>query len=117
MRNAAYGAQDVAALGEDREVVLEGGEVACRAGARSGMPPGPAAQPAAQGLRSDALGGLRGEREQDRQLGPMVELAGDDLQRVDGEHRAELVVGEAEPVHELGGGGVTSSARLMSRRC
>jgi hypothetical protein len=62
-----------------------------------------AAQPAAQRLRADALARLGGQREQDGELGPVAEVVGDDLQRLDGEDLAQLVVGEAEPVDELGG--------------
>ena len=33
----------------------------------------------------------------------MVQLAGDQLERIRGEHRAELLVREAEPLGQLGG--------------
>jgi len=49
---------------------------------------------------------LLGEREQDRQLGLVVELAGDDGERVGVEDAQQLVVAEAEAgLQERGGGG------------
>ena len=47
-----------------------------------------------------ALLGLGEQVEQDRQLGPVVELPGEQRQRVGVEHGAELVVGQAEQVHQ-----------------
>jgi hypothetical protein len=41
--------------------------------------------------------------EQDRQLGLVIELARDDLERIGVENLKQLVVGEAEPVLKLRG--------------
>ena len=51
------------------------------------------AQPAAQDLVADLLVRVSGQRQQDRQLRPVLELARDQLERVGVERRAELVVG------------------------
>lgn len=59
-----------------------------------------AAHPAAQQRAADAVGRLGRQREQDRKLGTVVELVRDDRQRVDGEHLAELLVGEPEALHQ-----------------
>src|SRR5204863_1316454 len=64
-----------------------------------------ATQPGAQDAVADPLGRLVRQVEQDPQLGPVVELARDDRDRVDGQHLAQLVVGEREALHELDGGG------------
>jgi hypothetical protein len=71
-----------------------------RATARAG-----GAHPAPQDRLPDPVGRLLGEREQDRQLRLVVEVAADDRERVDPEHAAELVLAEAEAVHEKRGGG------------
>ncbi|MET0603700.1 MAG: hypothetical protein ABW167_17080 [Baekduia sp.] len=63
------------------------------------------ADPALEDLRAGALRGLLGQREQDRQLRLVVELAAEDAERVGVEDRQQLVVGEAEPVLQQGGGG------------
>jgi hypothetical protein len=83
------------------ERLLEGGEVAReqqvgRAPARAAR-----AQPAAQ----QRVVVLLGQREQDRQLGLVVEVAGDDAQRVLVEDLEQLVVGQAEAGLQDGGGG------------
>lgn len=96
-------AHDEAALGEHGQVVFEGREVAgLQVLDRHAVGPA-AAQPAAQRRRADAIGRLGGQREQDREFRPVVELVGDDRQRVDGEHLAQLVVGEAKALHERDG--------------
>jgi len=46
---------------------------------------------------------IRQQVEQDRQLGLVVEFAGDDLERVGVEDRQQLLVGEAEQILEPGG--------------
>ena len=70
----------------------------------TGRPPRSARpDPAAQRLRADRLGGLRGQHEQDRELRPVIELPGDDGDGIDVEHGAELLVGEPQPVHEVRG--------------
>src|SRR3954471_10235150 len=92
---------DVAALGEDAERVLEGGEVARQQQVeRAAVRPG-RAQPGAQ----HAGVVLLGEREQDRELGPVVELAGDDGERVLVEDPQQLVVAEPEAGLQQGCGG------------
>ncbi len=63
------------------------------------------ADPAAQDAVAGALGGLLGEGEEDRQLGLVVEVAADDLERVGVENGQQLVVGQAEAVLQEGGGG------------
>ncbi len=62
-----------------------------------------AAQPALEHTLADLLGRLGGEVEQDLQLGPVVQVVGQHRKRLDGEHLAELLVGEAEALHELCG--------------
>jgi hypothetical protein len=60
------------------------------------------ADPAPQDARPRALGRLLGQRQEDRQLGLVVEVAVED--------RQQLVVGEPEPVlQERGGGGGQNS--------
>jgi hypothetical protein len=59
--------------------------------------------PAAERRDADAVGGLGGQREQDRQLGTVLEVVGDDRQRVDVQHLAQLVVAESQALHELHG--------------
>ena len=61
-------------------------------------------QPARERGLADGLRGLLGEREEDRQLGPVVEVAGDEAERVGVEDGAELVVGEAQAPLEDGCG-------------
>src|SRR4051812_2118210 len=101
----AAAAQDEAPVGQRAEVVLErrevaGEEVVERAPGRAAGP-----DPAAQRARSDLLGGLLGQREEDRQLRLVLELAGDDAQRIEAEHPAELLLGQSEAVHEQRRGG------------
>ena len=43
------------------------------------------------------------ERPDAELFGPVLQVVGEDLQRVDGQHLTELVVGEPEALHELGG--------------
>jgi hypothetical protein len=43
------------------------------------------------------------EVEEDGQLGAMIQLAGDDLQRLDGEDREQLVVRDAQQLLEVPG--------------
>jgi hypothetical protein len=93
---SAASAQDESALGEGVECRLEGGEIARqqqveRPAGRPGR-----AQPAAQDGCAGALLGLGEQVEQDRQLGPVVELAADQLERLGVERRQQLLVGEAE---------------------
>ena len=68
------------------------------------------ADPAAQHAVARPLGGLLGQREEDRQLGLVVEVAADDRQRVGVEDAEQLVVGEPEAVlqQRCGGGGQNS---------
>jgi hypothetical protein len=61
------------------------------------------ADPPAQYRLAGALLGLGEEIEEDRQLGPVVELAGEQGERVDVERAAQLVLGEVEELHEVGG--------------
>jgi hypothetical protein len=56
------------------------------------------ADPAAHDVGARALDGLLGQREEDRQLRLVVELAGEDAERIRVEDRQQLVVGEPEPV-------------------
>jgi hypothetical protein len=63
------------------------------------------AQPAAEDAVPGALGGLFGQREEDRELGLVVEVAADDRQRVGVQDDQELVVGEPEAVLQQRGGG------------
>ena len=94
-------AQDEPARGEVLDGVLEGGEVALReevdrAAARPLRP-----HPAPQHGFAGALLGVGEQVEQDRQLGPVVELAGEQLQRAGVERADQLLVGEAEQVLQL----------------
>jgi hypothetical protein len=68
------------------------------------------AQPAAQDANPRALRGLLGQREEDRQLGLVVQVAADDRQRVGVQDGQQLVVGEPEAVlqQRRGGGGQNS---------
>jgi len=82
--------------------VLEGGEVAGeqeveRAPLRAG-----GAQPALEDRGAGALLGLGQQVEQDRQLGAMVEVAADQVERIGVERREQLLVGEAEQLLEVG---------------
>jgi hypothetical protein len=63
------------------------------------------ADPALENLRAGALRRLLGQREQDRQLRLVVELAAEDAERIGVEDRQQLVVGEPEPVLQQRGGG------------
>jgi hypothetical protein len=63
------------------------------------------ADPALEDALPRALGRLLGQRQQDRQLGLVVEVAADQLERVGAQDRQELVVGEPEAVLQEGGGG------------
>jgi hypothetical protein len=51
------------------------------------------AQPAAQRALTDLLVRLGGQRQQDQQLRPVLELAGDQLERIGAERRTELLIG------------------------
>jgi hypothetical protein len=63
------------------------------------------AHPALEDFRAGTLRGLFGQREQDRQLRLVVELAAENAERIGVEDRQQLVVGEPEPVLQQGGGG------------
>ncbi len=63
------------------------------------------ADPALEDFGTGALRGLLGQREQDRQLWLVVELAAQDAQRIGVKDRQQLVVGESEPVLQQSGGG------------
>ena len=63
------------------------------------------ADPAAQHAVAGALGGLLGEREEDRQLRLVVEVAAEHRERVGVQDGQQLVVGEAEAVLQQRGGG------------
>jgi hypothetical protein len=66
--------------------------------------------PAAQDALPRALDGLLGQRQQDRQLRLVLEIAAEDGQRVGVEDRQQLVVGEPEAVlQQCGGGGGQNS--------
>jgi hypothetical protein len=92
------------ALGEPSEGVLEGGEVPAgervdRAALRAG-----GAHPPAEHLRS-GLGlhlGLVDEGQQDPELRAMVELTGEQRQRIDAQRRAELILGEPQQLLQAG---------------
>src|SRR5438270_11724492 len=89
-------------LGQRGERVLEGAEVATyervdRPTGRTGR-----SDPAPEHGRSRLLRGLVEEVEQDRQLGPMLELAGEQRERIDVEHAAQLVVAQPEQLHQPG---------------
>ena len=68
------------------------------------------AQPAPQDALPRALRGLLGQREEDRQLRLVVQVAADDRQRVGVQDGQQLVVGEPEAVlqQRRGGGGQKS---------
>jgi hypothetical protein len=98
---SAASAQDESALGEGVERRLEGGEIARqqqveRPAGRPGR-----AQPAAQDGCAGALLGLGEQVEQDRQLGPVVELAADQLERLCVERRQQLLVGQSEELLQV----------------
>jgi hypothetical protein len=83
--------------------VLEGGEVAGeqqveRAAVRPGGP-----DPALEHRRARALLGLGQQVEQDRQLGLVVELRADQLERIRVQGGEELLVGEAQQLLEVRG--------------
>jgi hypothetical protein len=63
------------------------------------------ANPALEDAVARPLGGLLGQRQQDRQLGLVVEVAADQLQRVGAEDGQQLVVGQPEAVLQQRGGG------------
>jgi hypothetical protein len=63
------------------------------------------ADPAAEDAIARTLRGLLGEGEEDRELGLVIEVAADDLQRVRVQDGQELVVGEPEAVLQQRGGG------------
>jgi hypothetical protein len=100
-KRSAASAQDESALGERVERRLEGGEVARQQQVQwpAGRPGG--TQPAAQHRPAGTLLGLREEVEQDRKLGPVVELAADQLERLRVERRQQLLVAEAEELLEM----------------
>jgi hypothetical protein len=54
------------------------------------------ANPSDEALLPEALGGLGGQLQQQRDLGPVVEVVGDDGQRVLVEDGEELVVAQAQ---------------------
>jgi hypothetical protein len=98
-------ADDEAALAQIFERVLERAEVLGEQQVdRAAVAPG-GAQPALEDLGAGTLGRLFGQRQQDRQLRLVVELAAEDAQRVGVEDRQQLVVGEPEPVLQQGGRG------------
>jgi hypothetical protein len=92
------------ALGEPSEGVLEGGEVPAderidRPALRAG-----GAHPPAEHLRS-GLGlhlSLVDERQQDPEFRAMVELTGEQRQRIDAQRRAELILSEPQQLLEAG---------------
>ena len=72
--------------------------------ASSGRPAGPlAAHPALEHGRARLLLRVGEQVEQDRQLGPVVEVAADDLERVGVEHDEQLVVVQPQQLLEAGG--------------
>src|SRR5690606_23139034 len=79
---AVGAADDEAAVGQRLQRVLERAEVAAQQQVDR-APVGTArAQPALQRREADALGGLRGQRQQQRELGLVLQRAAEDLQRV-----------------------------------
>jgi hypothetical protein len=99
------GADGEAAFAQIFERVLEGAVVALeqqvdRTAAGAGD-----ADPATQDAFARALGGLLGEREEDRKLRLVVEVAADDRERVGVQDGQQLVVGQAEAVLQQRGGG------------
>jgi hypothetical protein len=104
-RALAARAHDEAALAEVLERISERAEVAReqQVDRAAEAPGGP--HPAAQDAVARALGGLLGEREEDRQLGLVVEIAAEDRERVGVQDREQLVVGEPEAVLQQRGGG------------
>jgi hypothetical protein len=101
----ARGAHDEAALAQVLEGVLEGAEVLREQQVDRAAVTAARADPAPQDALPRALGGLLGEREEDRQLGLVVQLAGQDSERIGVQDRQQLVVGEPEAVLQQGGGG------------
>ena len=61
------------------------------------------ADPPPQHGLARALLGLGEEVEEDRQLGPVVELVVEKGERVDVERASQLFLGEIEELHEVGG--------------
>ena len=59
--------------------------------------------PAGEAIRAQALGRAGGELQQERDLGPVIQVVGDDGQRVLVEDREQLVVAQAEASLEGGG--------------
>src|SRR4051794_15961337 len=93
-------AEDEPAVGQVGERVLERREVPTgedvdRRAVGTGRP-----HPSPQHRRPRPLLRLGQEVEQDRQLGPVVELPGEQREWVDVEHRAELLLGEPEERHQ-----------------
>jgi hypothetical protein len=97
-RAAPAAPQHEPALGELRERVLEGGEVP--AGERIDRPPlrPCGTHPPRKHLRPRLSLPLRlvDERQQDPQFGAVVQLPGEQRQRVDPERRAQLIVAEPQ---------------------
>ena len=81
--------------------VLEAGEVARRQQVDRTAVRAVRAHPAVQHRRARALLGLAQQVEQDAQLGPVVELAAEQLQRARVERPDQLLVGEPEQVLQL----------------
>jgi hypothetical protein len=100
-KRSATSTQDKAALGERVERRLEGAEVAREQQPKRRAGGAGRAQPAAQDRRAGALLGLGEEIEQDRQLGPVVELAADQVQRLGVERRQQLLVAQAEELLQM----------------
>jgi hypothetical protein len=99
----AAAAQHEAALGQLGEPVLERREVAREERVERAAGGALRANPAAQDSGAGALLRLRQQVEQDAQLGPVVELAGEEGQRIDAERGAELVLGQAEQRQQMVG--------------
>lgn len=100
MPGSTPAADDEPARGERRQRFLEAAEVAGEQ-QRDRSPGGPfPAHPPPQHGRARRLLRLSQQREQDRQLGPVVQIARDDLERVGVEDGQELVVVEPQQLLE-----------------
>jgi hypothetical protein len=111
-------AQHEAPLGELLERILEGGEVP--AGERLDRPPARAlgAHPSPQhlGPRLGLALRLVDQRQQDLQLRAMIQLSGEQRQRVDSQRRAQLVLGQAEQLLQPGGARPLSDVAISRDR-
>ncbi len=95
--------QDEPALGQRGELVLEAREVPLQQRVERAPGRALAAHPALEHRRAGLLLRVGEQVEQDRQLGPVVEVAADDLERVGVEHHEQLVVVQPQQLLEAGG--------------